>query len=527
MYSLSLLLFLFLDIYCSDGFLIPDGIQKVSTKVGDIIGFTDQVRFGNQTLQVRKYLGIPYAEPPIGNLRFEKPVMKTSLQSPYKAVSYSPKCVQAFLPENDSMSEDCLYLNIFTPEVTITSSSSSPKPVMIWIHGGGFLVGYANPYEGDVISALNDVIVVSINYRIGVLGFFSSHDSRAKGNYGLWDQHLAIRWVRENIADFGGDPQSITIFGESAGSSSVIYQMLYPGNKGLFKRAIAESGTVAAWAISHGNTNLDSSVQFANSLGCSDLLQMVSCLRQKSEAEIISATKKIENAPINEVNRTWVPIFDNDFVLAKTPDIISELLDPAIKMKKYRNFMDIDLLIGANNFDGNVYQDLTMRLLNNISPSSINYKVSQNQLKDFVVPRALESWLDEMPTQLAIDLTVSEYTEWEDPLNGTKRFKNVLDIWTDYALNSPTISTANAHSNTNSSTYLYQFSTTPPKRYLPIAPALEGQDVACHSDELPYVFGFSENLKKLWQMSDNLIGTNDYSLSKDIMTMWTNFAKSG
>ncbi|XP_053385646.1 bile salt-activated lipase-like [Mercenaria mercenaria] len=175
------------------------------------------------------------------------------------------------------MSEDCLYLNIFTPGVS--NINVAPKPVMIWIHGGAFFVGYADLYEGDVISALGDVIVVTLNYRLGVLGFFSTHDPKAKGNYGLWDQHIAIRWVYENIAAFGGDVTNITIFGESAGSRSVIYQMLYPGNKGLFKRAIAESGTVAAWAVSHGHSNYESSIEFAKSVGCNNLANMSACLK--------------------------------------------------------------------------------------------------------------------------------------------------------------------------------------------------------------------------------------------------------
>ncbi|XP_053385962.1 cholinesterase 1-like [Mercenaria mercenaria] len=507
-----------------EGFLIPDGIQKVTTaKFGDIIGFTDQVEFGKQNFQVKKFLGIPYAEPPVGNLRFEKPVMKARLQTPFKAHNYSPKCPQPW-PQRDTMSEDCLYLNIFKPE--LPSKNIAPKPVMIWIHGGGFLEGYSDVYSGDVISVLADVIVVTLNYRLGVLGFFSTQNSMAKGNYGLWDQHLAIRWVNENIADFGGDATNITIFGESAGSSSVIYQMLYPGNKGLFKRAIAESGTIAAWAVSHGNTNYESSMKFAQSVGCSDLSNISACLKEKPEDEILSATLKIEGDLFNEVNRSWVPVFDDEFVLAKTPDILSELLDPHLR-SKYSNFWDIDLMIGANNYDGVVYQDLMMVYINNTTPTSISYNVSAQQFDNIVVHRAVEAWLGESPTSLASDLTINEYTAWGDPFDSTKRLQNAIDIWTDYALNAPTISTANAHLNGSSSTYMYQFSVAPPKRLLPIAPVLEGKNVACHTDELPFVFGFTENLRGYWNFSESIIESNDYQLSREMITMWTNFAKSG
>lgn len=371
---------------CSNaGFLVTDGIQKVSTKFGDIVGFTDQVNFAAESYYVRKFLGIPYAEPPTGHLRFEKPVMKMHLQTPFQAYKYSSKCPQPFM-DVDSMSEDCLYLNIFTPEVSVTKAA--PKPVMIWIHGGAYFVGYADLFEGDTISAIGDVIVVTMNYRLGVLGFFSGHDSRSKGNYALWDQQLAIRWVYENIADFGGDVSNITIFGESAGASSVIYQMLYNGNKGLFQRAIAESGTIAAWAVSHGNTNYESSVSFARSLGCQSLQEMSVCLQGKSEKEIITAVLKTETGLVDEVNRTWVPVYDGEFVLAKTPDILSELNNASMQ-QKYSNFWDIDLMIGANNYDGVVYQDLTMAILNNTTPTSITYKISENQFNNVIVPRAL------------------------------------------------------------------------------------------------------------------------------------------
>ncbi|XP_060570513.1 neuroligin-4, Y-linked-like [Ruditapes philippinarum] len=505
----------------NSGFLIPDRLHKVTTtKYGDIIGFIDQIRFDGRTHQIRKYLGIPYAEPPLGNLRFEKPVMKKKLSVPFQAQKYALVCPQTRL-KIETMSEDCLYLNVFVPETP--SINSGPKPVMVFIHGGGFVGGYSNVQAGDVISAVGDVIIVTMNYRLGVLGFLSTHDSTIKGNYGLWDQHLAIRWVNDNIADFGGDINNITIFGESAGSSSVIYQTLYPGNKHLFKRAIAESGSVAAWAVSHGNTNHDSSVEFAQSLGCNDLANILLCLQSKSQTDVINATLEMESRIFNEVNRSWVPVFDDEFVLAKTPAILSELSNPKTQ-SKYSIFRDIDLMIGVNNYDGVVYQTLLSFYLN---VTSDPLKLSQQQFNDIVVPRAVEAWLGEMPTQDALDLTIYEYTTWDDLLNVKRRIKNVVDIVTDYALNAPTISTARSHINDNSSTYVYQFSASPPKRLLPVLPFMDGKNVASHADELPYVFGFTENLRSYWNMPESMIEPNDYKLSREMITMWTNFAKSG
>ena len=504
------------------GFLIPNRLHKVTTrKYGDIIGFVDQVKFDGQNYQVRQYLGIPYAEPPLGKLRFVKPVMKERLNVPFQAQKYAPVCPQPQLTTGVLSSEDCLYLNIFAPESSRLNNDL--KAVMIFIHGGGFVEGYSNTFDGGVISGMGDVIVVTINYRLGVLGFMSTHNAEIKGNYGMWDQQLAIRWVHENIADFGGDNNNITIFGESAGSSSVVYQMLYPGNKDLFKRAIAESGSIAAWAVSHGETNYDSSLEFAKSLGCSDLSIMLSCLQRQTESDIINATQMIESRPFNEVNRSWVPVFDNEFVLAKTPDILHELSNP-VTLSKYTIFRDIDLMIGANNYDGVVYQYLMSFYLND---SSDTFNFTKEQFADVIVARAAEASLGEKPTQNAIDLTVYEYTSWDDPTNQKDRIKNAVDVMTDYALNAPTISTAMAHSDGNSSTYVYQFSASPPKRLLPVVPILDGKNVASHTDELPYVFGFTENLRNYWNFSESLIGSNDFRLSREMITMWTNFAKSG
>ncbi|XP_053386443.1 acetylcholinesterase-like [Mercenaria mercenaria] len=301
--------------------------------------------------------------------------------------------------------------------------------------------------------------------------------------------------------------------------------MLYPGNKGLFKRAIAESGTIAAWAVSHGHSNYESSIEFAKSVGCNNLANMSACLKGKSEADVISATIKTEIGKVEEANRTWVPVFDDDFVLAKTPDILSELLDSNMG-SKYSNFWEVDLMIGANNYDGVVYQDLTMILLNNTTPTSINYKVSAQQFDKVIVPRALEAWLDEMPTTLAVDLTINEYMSWDDPANSTKRLQNAIDIWTDYALNAPIIQTTNAHLNNITSTYVYQFTASPPKHLLRIAPELDGENVACHSDEILFVFGFTETIRKYLNLSEEEVKSH-YKLSKDVITMWTNFAKTG
>ncbi|XP_053385644.1 acetylcholinesterase-like [Mercenaria mercenaria] len=147
-----------------------------------------------------------------------------------------------------------------------------------------------------------------------------------------------------------------------------------------------------------------------------------------------------------------------------------------------------------------------------------------SEFDNIIVPRAIEG---KTPTELASDLTILEYTDLNDPHNTTKRLQNAIDIWSEYTVNAPMISTANAHSSAVSSTYVYQFSAAPPKRLIAIPPELEGPDVARHSDEMPFLFGFTENIRKYWNFSENSIEPKDYQLSLEIITMWTNFAKSG
>lgn len=193
---------------------------------------------------VSAFLGIPFAKPPIGDLRFKDPVPAGPLEVVH-ATELPGKCYQSdnLIPIPGKMSEDCLYLSIYSPDV------QGSYPVMFWIHGGAYMNGVGSQYSGYVFAAMYHVVLVSINYRLGPFGFLYMGNTDAPGNQGLKDQHLALKWVHENIAKFGGDPSSITMFGESAGSSSVSQHVLSPMSKGLFHQAIMQSGSAnAPWA---------------------------------------------------------------------------------------------------------------------------------------------------------------------------------------------------------------------------------------------------------------------------------------
>ena len=209
----------------------------VSTQFGDLRGL--------HTSGVLHFRGIPYAAPPTGELRFKAPRDPKGWTDVQDATQFPNRCVQApgggiFGDAIGTPSEDCLYLNIVTPSI-----EGSHRPVMFWIHGGGFTQGSANEYDGSMLAIQGDVVVVTVNYRLGILGFLDlssfGEEYGGSANNGMRDQVLALKWVRDNIANFGGDPGNVTIFGESAGGASVLTLLATPSADGLYHKAIAHS----------------------------------------------------------------------------------------------------------------------------------------------------------------------------------------------------------------------------------------------------------------------------------------------
>ena len=210
--------------------------------------------------EITAYKGIPYAAAPVGALRWKAPVPVAPWKGVREATQFGPACVQpkstsvnVYTDDPPRMSEDCLYLNIWQP-----TKMKSGAPVMVWIHGGAFRSGHtaSQVYDGSEL-ARRGVVIVSTSYRLGILGFLAHPELSAEspqhvsGNYGLLDQMAALQWVKENIAAFGGDPANVTIFGESAGALSVMDLVASPQAKGLFTKAIAESGYMVSNAQLH------------------------------------------------------------------------------------------------------------------------------------------------------------------------------------------------------------------------------------------------------------------------------------
>jgi para-nitrobenzyl esterase len=222
----------------------------ISAAAAPVISTSNGAVAGIQSASMNEYLGIPYATPPVGPLRWTPPQPHSSWKGVLQATQFGNKCPQFdFTIGKIIDNEDCVYLNVYTPRNQGQNGQGQNEgenlPVMVWIHGGAYTSGSGDPYDPTRLVA-KGVIVVTINYRLGLLGFFAhpaiDAEGHLNGNYGLMDQQLALKWVKRNIGAFGGDPARVTIFGQSAGGHSVYAHLASPLSKGLFQRAIAESG---------------------------------------------------------------------------------------------------------------------------------------------------------------------------------------------------------------------------------------------------------------------------------------------
>ncbi|MFB4318274.1 carboxylesterase/lipase family protein [Actinomadura sp. 21ATH] len=248
------------------------------------------------------FLGIPYAAPPTGERRWKAPVPSAPWRGVRDGTKPGNPCMQtgSKTPWGDlagpgTPSEDCLYLNVHVP----SKRPTKPRPVMVWIHGGGYTIGSGTFYDGGALAERGDVVVVSLNYRLGAFGFLAhpglTAESRTSGNYGLLDQQAALRWVRHNIAAFGGNPGNVTVFGESAGGGSVCQNLISPTARGLFHRAIAQSG--CAFPSATRETAETTGERVATALGCAD----TACLRAKPADQVLAGTAG---------RAAWAPIQD-------------------------------------------------------------------------------------------------------------------------------------------------------------------------------------------------------------------------
>jgi para-nitrobenzyl esterase len=422
--------------------------------------------------EVRVYRGIPFAAPPVGDLRWKAPQPPASWQGVREAKEFSNACWQTQYPAASiyqaklpPLSEDCLYLNVWT-------AAKSPKdrlPVMVWIHGGGFTRGNgtSDAYDGENFAG-KGVVLVTINYRLGIFGFFahpaltaeSSH--HASGNYALLDQIAALEWVKKNIEAFGGDPHRVTIFGESAGSWAVNALMASPLAKGLFARAIGESGG----SFSPMKTLADaekSGETFAASLGATG--NVLQTLRGKSAEELLKAS----DAPVvRPVVDGWVLPQDVATIFAQGKQ------------------NDVPVIVGFNADEGTSLAPQGASVTAAVFTSGTRQRYGN--LSD--------EFLKAYPANSNEEAVSSFYSAYRDQTFGWE-----MRTWARMA-------TATGHYPA----YLYYFSHRPPG---PQSSRLR----AFHASEIPYVFG---NFFWPFPWDDA-----DRKLSAIVSSYWVNFAKTG
>ncbi|XP_067938897.1 carboxylesterase 1C-like [Watersipora subatra] len=498
-------------------YLIATEVQ-IQTRLGKVTGVSSTV-LGQQ---VNVFRGIPYAKPPIGDLRLAKPQPYGSfLSSELNATEFGEVCAQAQYTLKGG--EDCLFLNIYSPQ------TNGLKNVMIWIHGGGLSTGESNTYNGGRLAAVENVVVVTINYRLNLFGFLTTGESELPGNYGFWDQRLAIQWVKENIDDYGGQGSAITIFGESAGGRSVGFQMMSPqNNRDLFQRAITESGS--SLSLTYINRNpMTITEQVAKNLSCdakkSDFLH---CLRSKTTKELQIASSCVDR-PFS-----FFAVVDNDFIPYDLGSALSNFtMDNSFvtRTEAFGNFGKYDVFSGWNDQDGLLYmgslQSVSLQMTGaNISKGIsievltealkqwpfVNYPNDQG-MKDFVVNTFIDFYMN-TPEALASDKRSIE----------DRRVEVYSRVSGDVSLKIPNVQHLQVHraANLEGVAYAYEFIH---KRSNNPTPWYEGPDWlrygADHTDEMPYVFG--EPLIT----NDQSFTPEEKNLSKNMMRMWANFAKYG
>lgn len=309
---------------------------------------------------VRAFRGIPFAQPPVGELRWRPPQPVRGWAGVKQCVAFGPACVQVVIPgvafaEREAACEDCLYLNVWTP----AQGDDAALPVMVWLHGGGYLAGAASDdfYDGQDLARKN-VVVVTCNYRLGPFGFLAhpmlSRESPQgiSGNYGLMDQIAVLEWVRDNIRAFGGDSERVTVFGESAGGRSIALLMVSPQANGLFHRAVMQSSTIYR-PIQHlrevwyGRPAMESVGEFvAQAAGCSGAADPLAALRACTAEELLSASSPSLPGfvPGFASGVPYEPIVDGWLV----PDDPSDLFDAGKQHK-------MPLIAGANADEGTLF----------------------------------------------------------------------------------------------------------------------------------------------------------------------------
>ncbi|XP_045159081.2 neuroligin-4, X-linked-like isoform X2 [Mercenaria mercenaria] len=489
---LAILVIVFYEV----GFCTAGEIPSVDTKLGTITGLRKTITFLGNDHTVDSYLGIPYAKPPVNERRFQKPEPREPFSEPYQANNFGAACLQfSWFEEITDSSEDCLFLNVYVPNSK--PDESGGHAVMLFIHGGGFTLGTGNTYVGETLASVGNIIVITINYRLGLFGFLDLYDEDGPGNFGLWDQHLALQWVNENIAAFGGDNARVTLFGESAGSTAVVLQALYPGNKGLFRSAIAESGAITM-PFTVPYNHIKPATYFAESMNCNveNKAEMFQCLQQAPAENVLKVIVDTitEDFSGGSVKVTLNPSVDGEFIKRRPADMYIEAKTEILEEVDF--FRSITFMNGINAAEGAVFTIM------HADPQNIDsFKVSREQMNNQVMPAAaaLAFSFNRTVTDALKQLLLFEYTDWKNPDDPDRIRDQLVRFYSDVFFNVPAMELSRLHANgTNAGSYVYNFRADVGGHLYP-TPSWARQ--TNHGDELGPVFGYNFRYNKILGIS--------------------------
>ena len=461
----------------------PENQKETTVKsaAGTVIGYIKDVEVFGKPYKVARFLGIPYAEAPTGSLRFQKPVLRKPFSIPLVAKQYGLACLQqdfAFLDGNEvERGGDCLNLNVYKLE----DCSVKKLAVMVWFYGGGFVSGSSNPYTADYLAAYGNVIVVTVNYRLSVWGFLSLGDV-SPGNNGLWDQHLALKWIHKNIGYFGGDIERVTIFGQSAGAASVVYQSMYEGNQGLFQRAIAQSSSITSpWAFT--DKTRDDEIVLGKLLGCdtNEFANFFQCINATSNKDLLDTVNKMPGSS-SKLRMSLIPTIDGDFVKEATVSMLS-YNSPTLKASQ-EFFSSLDFLSGVTATESTIHAVL----LAGAQPDNMEHFLpDQDVFENYLVPLVMNKLYNQDIPKVILDLVRAQYKGWNQSGAPTVNRANYIHLLCDICHNVPLIQTVQFHARTSErNTYVYSFNEKPSQQIC-LTPSWSKR--AHHSDELQFVFG--------------------------------------
>ncbi|KAK3084930.1 hypothetical protein FSP39_021564 [Pinctada imbricata] len=501
------------------GYLYADSNSPiVDTPSGKVKGIRVDVDglAGAKTVQFR---GIPFAKPPVGDLRFEKPQPVRPWNETKDASVFGPSCVQPFdklLPyknlfPNLKISEDCLVLNIYAPNDV---DNQRNKTVMVWIHGGGYVIGQGMFYDPSYMAVKGDVIVVTINYRLGVFGFATLKNEILKGNYGLWDQIEALKWIKQNIYAFGGDTNSITIFGESAGGFSVSLLALIPSNKGLFHRVIAQSG-VASSIFATAFTEPNYTLSIGKQVGCNDKdpKAFVNCLKGMSADLLPNVTKAFDNVipDVIHILGTSAPVVDNEVLTDLPENLLKNTKSDACQF-----FKSLDIMFGNVKTEGSLILGVFTPVVQNMFNFNGSIGLPYDVFCDNIVKTLVNDYFSGISA--VKDAICTEYgVRYDQGMQGM----GAVDMFTDLFFMSVGVSTLRNHALSNPNVKRYQYIFTKEDKITSTRPSwFHG---ASHGNELPYLF----DLRRLPALLNVSLTSYDLILSDKMIAYWTNFAKTG